>query len=924
MAPVGEGGGAPAPAATHADEAATTYVMAVSASQALTRPDKPAFVADDGGVTYAELEQWSNRIANGLLAAPPTAQPVVATVGWLEPAAIALLLGALKTGFALAPLDPREPDESLLATAERLGARLVLLDEERAARLRPTGPRSAIASLAGITSSDDTTPSPQVGPDDPVLIASTSGTTGTPKTVVVTQRAVEVIGESRLVTDPDARVGIMLPPSFAAAYAPIVATLRSGATGHCLDLSRAPISELGGWIERERLTALGLTPSLARAVTAPLLAAGRTLPHVQRLSLSGEPLTGEEVEALRAVMPAATITNAYGSADAGLVSINEMPPGAPVPPGPVTAGVPLREVEIVDDDGAPLAPGEVGLVVAVGPHLPIVVAGGEPLDLSVLHTPDVRRVPTGDLGRILPDGHLEVLGRSDHRVKVRGQMVDPTRVEGALTALDGVRHAVVSAVPGASGTVLVAHVVPSVDPAPQARRLRRGLNASLPSHMVPSLIVLVEDLPRLNAGKFDRRAIAEMAAEAEPERAPFDAPHAGTEGDVAGLVAQVLGVERVGRHDDVFDLGCDSLAGVELIVAVNDHFGVEVAPGVLTEHPTVAELAAHIDTALGGTRGRPTLARVLDVVPRRDGGRVLVGLRDPGTGRAPLHLVPGGGANLFQLRPFAVALGDRPVRQFVPKGVDARTRPDASIAAAADRYLAALLDQDDGGPLFLGGSSAGGIVAWEMARRLSDLGRTPDLLVLLDPAGFPGSEGTSRLRATSALVARPVVAPDDAEAASHADGAPAPAAHGAPGPVDTARRLITEVRRRPPRSLARSAAWYAEAAYRSRVPPFTLGLVRRPLAEQEVLFLSHTAWITRRHRAGPYRGDVLLVVSTGAWGPLGAGGVDAVRGLVDGHVDVVPAAGDHESMLRPPHVAALGAAVAAALDALDPDVGPTA
>ncbi len=701
----------------------------------LADPGKAAVVEGDRTLTYGQLDAMSSSIANGLLAGPPTAQPVVAVVSWLGLEGIAVHQAVLKAGMVIAPLDPREPDEVLLANAEKLGARMVLLDRQRAAGLSPAGPRSAVSTPDQLDSGTTTAPQVQFDPARPILLGATSGSTGKSRSVVFPQSIIDVMNEMRLVHSPHERVGVMLPPMFVAANGPITSSWRSGATAYCYDLSSQPLEELPGWMERLELTAFALTPSLVRMVFDPWLEQARPLPHVSRVTLTGETLTGSDVGVLRKLFPNATFLNVYGSADAALVSRFEIPPSLEVPDGPVSVGKPLRPVEILDEEGEAATQGEVGIINVVGDWLPMPLELDAPLDLASLDLDRVRKAPTGDLGRIAPDGTLELLGRADHRVKVRGQMVDPSRVEAALVGLADVQDAVVSAVPREGTNTLVAHVVPSGDSAPRARDLRRALRPSLPSFMVPSTFLVVAELPRLSSGKADRTLLREVAAKAAPEPVPSSPPVGEVEEKLAGIFAKVLDLDSVGRDDDFFDLGGDSISAVELITSVESSFGKLLEVSAVVDGPTVAELARKL-AERGGTEHGLRTARAglrLDLRPWRDEGRRIVALQREGS-RVPIYVVPGGGNNLFHLQPLAGALTDRPTYELVPKGVDSRTWPNYSVESAARRYMEALEEVED--PFIVAGYSVGALVAWEMARELTARGRPPARLLLLDGSGF--------------------------------------------------------------------------------------------------------------------------------------------------------------------------------------------
>jgi acyl carrier protein len=199
---------------------------------------------------------------------------------------------------------------------------------------------------------------------------------------------------------------------------------------------------------------------------------------------------------------------------------------------------------------------------------------------------------TGDLGRYGNDGTLEILGRRDDQLKVRGVRIEPGEVEGALRSLAGVRQVVVDArelQPGQKA--LVAYVVAAAEGRPSGSEMRRHLRARLPESMIPTAFVLLDSLPLTSNGKVDRRALPEPAAAVE-DMAAYQAPRTPVEELLCGLWREVLGVGRVGVHDNFFDLGGHSLLATRIVSRVKETFRVTPPLRLLFEEPTVEALAA--------------------------------------------------------------------------------------------------------------------------------------------------------------------------------------------------------------------------------------------------------------------------------------------------------------------------------------------
>jgi acyl carrier protein len=206
---------------------------------------------------------------------------------------------------------------------------------------------------------------------------------------------------------------------------------------------------------------------------------------------------------------------------------------------------------------------------------------------------------TGDVGRLLPDGRMEFVGRRDEQVKVRGHRVELGEIEAVLRRQAGVAEAAVVARQEAAGEQrLVAYVVTRAGAAPSRAALRAGLRAALPDYMVPSAFAVLDRLPLTSSGKVDRRALPEPEAEGRDLDATYASPRTTTEEVVAVIWTEVLRVEKVGIHNNFFDLGGHSLLATQVMARLRQAFGVAVPLRALFEVPTVAGLAERVETVL--------------------------------------------------------------------------------------------------------------------------------------------------------------------------------------------------------------------------------------------------------------------------------------------------------------------------------------
>jgi thioesterase domain-containing protein/aryl carrier-like protein len=327
---------------------------------------------------------------------------------------------------------------------------------------------------------------------------------------------------------------------------------------------------------------------------------------------------------------------------------------------------------------------------------------------------------TLDRGRWLNDGRLDYLGRADAQVKVRGYRIELEEVEQALAAHPAVAEAaaVARGETGGGERRLVAYLVPR-DPeiAPAPAELRAWMRERLPEYMVPAAFVWIGALPRTTSGKLDRRALPEHEDAAEAPAA-FVAPRSELEARLAAIWCGVLGVERVGVHDDFFDLGGQSILAMRLVARVREELGGEIAVAELLQAPTLEDMAA----AVAGGKARVKLP--------------LVALQTFGE-RPPLFLAHPAGGHVVCYRDLAVQLAfEQPVYALQPRGVQDGQAPIDSLEAMAAYYVEAIRGLYPSGPYRLGGWSFGGVVAFEMARQLEDAGAEVELVALFDTAAL--------------------------------------------------------------------------------------------------------------------------------------------------------------------------------------------
>jgi len=585
--------------------------------------DRVAVKTSGRSLTYAELDQASDRVAHAILARRGAQSEPVAAFLDKDASMIVAMLGVLKAGKIFLALDPTHPSARNTGLLDDAEPALVLTT----ARTRSAAPDLDFGEREPIDVDDLTSradvksPGVSVPAEASAALVYTSGITGRPKAVVHTHRSllhlVMHFTNVAHVSSHD-RLALLQPLTVVGgARNPWIALL-NGAALYPLDLTREGLLRLAAWLREEKITICHFVPTLFRHLAASLPGTA-AFPDLRVIRLGGESVSRQDFALFKKHFdPGAVLLVTYNTSEAStigwyLADATTTLDGDRVPVGFARAGT---EVILLDDHGQRLSPGEVGEIAVRSRYL----ARGywrrpELTAERFLPDPDggdQRIYRTGDLGQLFPDGCLVHLGRKDSQVQVRGFRVEPGEIEAALRDDPAIRESVVVAHHDGAGEVrLVAYLVPARVPAPLISDVRSRLEARLPTHLVPSAFVVLDALPLTTNGKVDLRALPPPDRSRPRLEEPPVTPRIPMEEELARIWAGALDLEVVGVCDRFLDLGGTSLSATRIIAGVQAAFGVDIPLRSLLDAPTVADMAQVVIRALVAAATPEALARAL-------------------------------------------------------------------------------------------------------------------------------------------------------------------------------------------------------------------------------------------------------------------------------------------------------------------------
>ena len=586
---------------------------------AATFPSRIALGSDVWEPTYQGLNETANRLAHRLIACGVISGDRVAILMSHDAPLVGAVLGILKAGSIVVALDPGDPVSRVKMLVEDAEPSVIVTDvQNRNLAAEFEHPGCSILHFESETATGSVqNPSIEIPPEQTAFLTYTSGTTGRPKGVMKThrqlRRAAAVHSEAMQYTEHD-RIPLFATISTGQGVTALWFLL-NGSMLCPFPLRTKGVTGLADWIIARGLTVYVSSASIFRSLVKTI-DDRLVFTNVRAVMLSSEAVTADDFRAFRQHFPRTSIfVHPLSSAETSTIAWSRWTQHDNIPEGALPVGHFSRDtdVSLLGDDGQPVARGEVGEIVVKSRYLangywrdPKLTAARFSADLDGNGT---RLVRTGDRGRINAEGLLEFCGRKDDRIKIRGNRIELRDIERALEGLPGIdRVAVVAVARDNHEPALLAFVVKESDASWTEPRLRQAVRANLPLHMVPSRFVFLHTLPYNSGNKIDREALRQYSLPVRDSN-KGDELRTETEMLLADIWAEILELPDIGRDDDFFNLGGDSLSGAVVAAQVYAALGVELSLGTIADHPTVSTLAAFIDESrrMGATKTSPVV-----------------------------------------------------------------------------------------------------------------------------------------------------------------------------------------------------------------------------------------------------------------------------------------------------------------------------
>ncbi|MDZ8064840.1 MAG: non-ribosomal peptide synthetase [Nostoc sp. DedQUE08] len=569
-------------------------------------PDAVALIFNNQHLTYRDLNNRANQLAKHLRSLGVGTEILVGICIERSLEMVIALLAILKAGGAYVPLDPGYPQERLAFMLSDTQVSVLLTQKELVTKL-PTHTAFVIcldADWNTIAQNSKDNLSTSVTADNLAYVMYTSGSTGTPKGVSVIHRGVvRLVKETNYAQLTPEEVILQLAPiSFDASTFEIWGCLLNGGRLVIYPPNTPSLEELGQIIQQYQVTTLWLTAGLFHLIVDKKIDALKSL---RQLLAGGDVLSVPHVQKFLQTVENCQLINGYGPTENTTFTCCH-PITAPLQPDvsiPIGRPIANTQVYILDKNLQSIPIGEAGEL----------YIGGDGLARGYLNRPDLtaekfishsfynnlatRLYKTGDLARYLPDGNIEFLGRIDNQVKIRGFRIELGEIEREIAQHPDVREIVVLARQDeAVEKQLTAYIVPHYNSGYTHNKLRGFLQQRLPNYMVPSAFMMLESLPLTANGKVDRHKLPAPSRERPQLEQAYIAPQSDLERLLAGILSELLKIDRVGIDDNFFDLGATSISILQVAARIKQELGIELPAVKLFQYSTIGSLANYLDS----------------------------------------------------------------------------------------------------------------------------------------------------------------------------------------------------------------------------------------------------------------------------------------------------------------------------------------
>lgn len=698
------------------------------AAQVRSTPNHMALLSKDQSITYSELDLMSNQFAHYLLSLNVHPRNMVAvSIGHAIGQVIAFL-GVVKAGCVYVPIDPSNPAERNLFLLNDAQAPVLIVSSTQATY--PTAYRGQVVDYDAIqetlTRYPDNAPNILIEPEDTAFMIYTSGSTGQPKGALVQHLAVLnniFVSCKAYKQEPGKRVLQLCAISFDISVHEILTTLLSGGTLVIHpDAMMQSVHSFMKLCVQYKIDILMMPTAYWRELTAyidqtPYLSYLRQFTCIMT---AGERMPPEDLRSWqKKVGPQVPLINGYGPTETAMLVSMDRVEEAETATRHISVGRPFPNTQFyVLDANEQIMP------VGVSGELYI---GGVQVGQGYWQRPELtinRFVPdpfhsqerlyrTGDLASYRPDGNLEIIGRTDNQVKIRGVRVEPGEIESAVQQHPAVTNAAVI-IRTSPSLQFYAFVVTNSETLTSAE-LKQYLESRLPSFMIPARFIFLKNLPLNTNGKVDYKALPEPTW--EPEKHVRVAPRDNLEQKIAAIWGEVFGtndVSTLGIYDDFFALGGHSLLAIQIVSRLEQALGKSIPLATFFFAPTIAEIAQHI-------RDEQATKPASCLIP----------IQPDGT-RPPLFCMPPINGGVFSYQGLIAVLGNnQPIYGLQSRGMDGEAEPFGTVDEMVTAFLQDIRSVQAHGPYFLCGYSFGGRVALEIAQALHASGETVAFLGLI-------------------------------------------------------------------------------------------------------------------------------------------------------------------------------------------------